>query len=213
VTFTSPGIAEYHIPLDVSHNFIVADDNIIEEINAEEFDMLCYGTFAQKGEISRKAIQTLIGKANTKHKFLDVNLRMEFHDRDVLDYSFSKADIVKINDEECAIVSKILFGSKMTLDGFAGSIMKRYNTEHILITLGAEGCAVYSGDRHELLTPPTVTVADTVGAGDAFSAGFIYSFLRGDDVFSAAGFGNTLGAFVASKEGATPKLEHLGAMP
>jgi fructokinase len=217
VTFTSPGIASYHAPADVSHNFIAVDDSLIADLNAEGFDMLCFGTFAQKSEISRKSIQTILEEVNTRHRFLDVNLRMDFHDKDVLDYSFGKATIVKINDEECTIVSKILFGTDMTLDTFAERVIERYGAEHMLITLGAKGCAVYSGGENAQILPPSVTVADTVGAGDAFSAGFIYNLLRGEDAFSAAEFGNTLGAFVASKEGATPTLDEdeikrLGAM-
>lgn len=218
VNFISPGIATYHIPLDVSHSFIAADDDIAAEISAEGFDILCYGTFAQKGEVSRKSIQTILNKVTARHKFLDVNLRMEFHDSDVLDYSLRSATIVKINDDECMIVSKALFGTEMSLNDFAAAVIKRYNTEHLLITLGARGCAVYSGGRYELLTPPGITVVDTVGAGDAFSAGFIYSLLSGGDAFSAAKFGNTIGAFVASREGATPvldkdELKRLGATP
>ncbi|MCL2080614.1 MAG: PfkB family carbohydrate kinase [Oscillospiraceae bacterium] len=206
VNFTSPGIAVYHIPPDGSHNFIAADDNTVADINAGGFDMLCFGTLAQKGEVSRKSIQAVLNGVKTRHRFFDVNLRMEFHDRDVIDFSLGRATIFKINEEECVIVSRELFGREMPPDDFAAAVIKKYNTEHMLITLGPKGCAVYSGGRRETFAPPDVPVADTVGAGDAFSAGFIYSLLRGGDAFGAAVFGNAMGSFVASKEGATPAL-------
>lgn len=206
VTFTSPGIATYNIPQDVSHNYVTVDDSIISDINAERFDMLYYGTFAQKSPVSRASIQRVLNEAKVKHRFFDVNLRMNFHDKDVLDFSFRKATIVKINDEEAAIVSKVLYGKELTINEFSTAIAERYHTECVLVTLGAKGCDVYSGGRHELFAPPDVTVVDTVGAGDAFSAGFMHSFLRGDSVFDAAKFGNVMGSFVASKKGATPEL-------
>ncbi|MCL1820650.1 MAG: PfkB family carbohydrate kinase [Oscillospiraceae bacterium] len=206
VTLKDKHAPEYTIPPDASHEFIEADDSVITAIKAEGFDMLCYGTLAQKNAVSRASIQRVINEGGAKHRFFDVNLRMNFHDRDVLDYSFGKASIVKINDGECGIVSEILFRNNMTIDDFAAALSKRYGVEHILVTLGKDGCAVYSGGKTETYKPPAVTVADTVGAGDAFSAGFIYSFLRGDDVFAAARFGNAMGSFVASKHGATPEL-------
>lgn len=206
VTFTSPGIATYEIPQDVSHNFITIDDAVVTAINAENFDLLYYGTLAQKSPVSRESVQKLLSEAKTKHRFFDVNLRMDFCDKDVLDFSFANATIVKINEEETTIVSKVLFGEELTPANFAAALSKRYHTECVLVTLGAKGCEVYGGGSREILAPPNVTVADTVGAGDAFSAGFVHSFLRGDSVFEAARFGNAMGSYVASKTGATPEL-------
>lgn len=206
VTFTSPGIATYEIPQDVSHNFITIEDETITAINAENFDLLYYGSLAQKSHVSRESVQKLLSEAKTKHRFFDVNLRMDFRDRDVLDFSFANATIVKINDEETTIVSKVLFGKEHTPANFAAALFKHYHTECVLVTLGAKGCEVYGSGSREILSPPQVTVADTVGAGDAFSAGFVHSFLRGDSIFEAARFGNATGSYVASKTGATPEL-------
>lgn len=206
VTFTSPGIATYEIPQDVSHNFITIDNDIISAINSENFDLLYYGTLAQKSPVSRASVQKLLGEAKTKSRFFDVNLRMDFHDKDVLDFSFANATIVKINDEETAIVSKVLFGEQLSPSKFAAALFEQYHTECVLVTLGAKGCEVYGDSRREALAPPKVIVADTVGAGDAFSAGFVHSFLRGDNTFEAARFGNAMGSYIASKVGATPKL-------
>jgi fructokinase len=48
-----------------------------------------------------------------------------------------------------------------------------------------------------------VKLADSIGSGDAFSAGFVNKLLRGTSIDQAARFGNVLGALVATKKGAT----------
>jgi sugar/nucleoside kinase (ribokinase family) len=52
-----------------------------------------------------------------------------------------------------------------------------------------------------------VSLVDSLGSGDAFSAGFVYKLLRDASISEACEFGNVLGALVAAKEGATATVK------
>jgi len=73
------------------------------------------------------------------------------------------------------------------------------------VTRGERGAAVYGEGRFIEIPGIPVRVADTVGAGDAFSAGFLYSHLRGHDIEESASFAVRIGSFVASRKGAVPE--------
>ena len=75
----------------------------------------------------------------------------------------------------------------------------------ICITKGPRGAAVYHKGVYEEVETTPVEVADTVGAGDAFSAGFLYTCLSGYGVSKAASIACILGTYVASKPGSVPE--------
>ena len=51
-----------------------------------------------------------------------------------------------------------------------------------------------------------IKLVDTVGAGDAFTAGLVHSYLRGASLAQMAEIGNLCGSYVAGQPGATPPL-------
>jgi fructokinase len=80
----------------------------------------------------------------------------------------------------------------------------------LCVTQGADGCTVHSGGLARSYPCEPVRAADTVGAGDAFSAAFLEHYCRTGDPFASAQRGNLLGAYVASKPGAVPEYdEHI----
>jgi fructokinase len=80
----------------------------------------------------------------------------------------------------------------------------------LCVTKGADGCTVYGSDMARSYACESVHVADTVGAGDAFSAAFLEHYCRTGDPFASAQRGNLLGAYVASQPGAVPDYdEHI----
>jgi sugar/nucleoside kinase (ribokinase family) len=72
----------------------------------------------------------------------------------------------------------------------------------VIARLGAGGAVACS--TNEVTTVPgfEVAVVDTVGAGDAFDAGFIAARLRGEDVAGAVRWGNAVAGLTVSRPGA-----------
>jgi ribokinase len=84
----------------------------------------------------------------------------------------------------------------------AFTVLKRFGIETIAITRGADGCFVFH--KNKLIEVPGILTkaVDTTGAGDAFSAGFLYGILNNFNPRNSAKTGN----FVASKS-----IERMGA--
>jgi fructokinase len=137
-------------------------------------------------------------------RFYDVNLRQNFFTRDVLEWGLRQAHVVKVNDAEASLLSEMLFGEAMAAPRFAQETHNTYGVQVVLVTLGADGCLVATPDGVTHVPGHPVAVVDTVGAGDAFSAGFLAAWLRGQSPPEAAAVGNTLGAYVAARRGAIP---------
>jgi len=80
-------------------------------------------------------------------------------------------------------------------------------TQVLVVTRGAAGCNVYTADA--MLSVPAVsgvTVVDTTGAGDAFTAGFLAGMLRKYDLQVCAQIGAVLASFVLEKVGCQTNL-------
>jgi len=186
---------------------------------AENADAVCFGSLAQRSEESRATIRhflraTLPGTL----KVFDVNLRQAYYSHEVLAESMRLADIVKLNDEELPkIMSLAKFPHKDELSS-AQRLLSTYDLKLVCITRGGRGSLLVSdklvrgGDASE--HPGfRVRVADTVGSGDAFTAGLVHEYLHGASLDLMNEVANLVGAWVASEVGAMPApkrgaLEH-----
>jgi len=162
------------------------------------------GTLAQRGESSRRSLHALLDAAIGVPTFYDVNLRPESFTATIVDRSLQRADIVKINDDEAAELGPMLFGGNLDERALAENLFSRYGASVVVITRGDRGCAVWHAGAFWEHAGRPVTVADAVGAGDAFSAAFLHGYLATGDAGAAAETANHLGAFVASQRGAVP---------
>lgn len=186
-------------------------DNIppTDELNrlASRTGTVCFGTLAQRSETSRRTIRGFMDAMPAGSlKIFDINLRQHYYSRPVIEESLQHADILKINDEEVAIVSSLL-----SIDGSESEICRRlmeiYSLRTVVLTRGTEGSFVFTSDGEEsFLTTPVVNVVDTVGAGDSFTAAFIAALLRGKTVPDAHRLAVEVSAFVCSCAGAMPEL-------
>lgn len=218
VKLEDEGIPVFTINEGVAWDAITPDERKFEALAAEEWDVFCFGTLAQRSEENRKTLKRLLSKIKAKHFFYDVNLRAGFYRKEWILSSLEHSTILKMNEEEAATISGMLFGTSYTCKALCRLLTDRYpKISVICITKGPKGAAVYQDGVYEEIKTTPVAVADTVGAGDAFSAGFLYTYLSGYGVSKAALVANILGTYVASKPGAVPEyseelMEELGIL-
>jgi fructokinase len=195
------GQPDYTIVRDVAYDYI--------ELNGQEksptgFDVLYFGTLAQRNEESRNTLRQLLAKNNYKQVFYDINLRKDCFNKELIHESLQYCSMLKLNDEEVEVLSGMFFGESMAMQDFCARIALEYNLEVIVVTAGAKGCYILEGLELFFVNGYPAKVVDTVGAGDSFSAAFVYHYLTQGDALVAADIANRLGAFVASSRGPLP---------
>ncbi len=206
------GIAQYEIAHPVAWDFL--SWTLDWQHLAESADAVCFGSLAQRSEQSRTTIRRFVQTASDHAvKIFDVNLRQSYFSQDTLSESMKLADIVKLNDEELPkIMSLTNLPHKDELSS-AQRLVDAYDLELICITRGGRGSLlVRSGEFHQH-SGFRVRVADTVGSGDAFTAGLVHEYLQGASLELMNEVANLVGAWVASEVGAMPSpkkgaLEH-----
>ncbi len=168
---------------------------------------LCFGSLAQRCEVSRGALHALLAAMPPESwRIFDVNLRCGFYTPAILCESFRAANVVKLNEEELEIVAR--------MEGFWGMpqleqarlLMQRYALHLLILTCGAQGSYVLGEGVLSFHPTPRVEVVDTVGAGDSFTACFIAGLLRGVPVPQAHAAAVRLAAFVCTQAGAMPPV-------
>lgn len=191
ITLDQAKVPSYRFLSDCAYDFIPEPD-----VPLENADLFCFGTLAQRGDVSRNTLISLIQKM-TCRIFCDVNLRQNFYSREILQRSLEAADLVKLNEEELPIIAS-LFG----IAPDCAKLAERFRLETVILTLGPKGCQIrHQGQTFSSPAYP-VQIVSTVGAGDAFSAGFLYSILSGNSPEKAAAKGNRQAAEAASISGA-----------
>ncbi|MBL3656222.1 carbohydrate kinase family protein [Fulvivirga sediminis] len=199
VTLTD-GQPEYTIQRSVAYDFIRYDS----EVYKHHFDLIYFGSLAQRSDLSQITLKTLVEQNQFKHVFYDVNLRAEGYNRNIITHSMEMCTILKLNDGEVMVLSDLLFQHSLSMKKFCAYVSEQFGIGLILITAGEKGSYIYRHGVLEFITGDKVKVVDTVGAGDAFSAGFVYKFLKTGNALAASKTANSLGAFVASRQGAIP---------
>jgi len=206
VELKNEGIPVFSIHEGVAWDAITPDECKFEALAREEWDVFCFGTLAQRSEENRKTLKRLLLEIKSKHFFYDVNLRTGFYKKEWISFSFEHCTILKMNEEEASMISGMFFGILYTIRTLCRLLTERYpEISVICITKGPEGAAVYHEGVYEEVGTTPVEVADTVGAGDAFSAGFLYTYLSGYGVSKATSIASILGTYVASKPGSVPE--------
>lgn len=167
---------------------------------------VCFGTLGQRSPAARRAIQEGLVLAGERCDVVfDVNLRQHWYDAAAVARSLELADVVKLNEAEVPVVAELL-GVPSRPEEFAAGLKDRFDVDAVCVTLGGEGCLAFSRGESVCVPPERVAVVDTVGAGDAFTAGLIYARLQGWPLEKAARFANAVGGLAASKAGAMPDL-------
>ena len=205
VEFTAPGQPQYTIHTDVAWDFLEATAELMA--TARKASVICFGTLAQRSPVSRESIQSIVQATDANClRVYDVNLRQQFYERDWIERSLQLANIVKLNHEEAAVLGTLLGWGQLSLKEFATRLRGCYELSHVCVTRGAEGCLVHGPEGTVDIPGEPVHAIDTVGAGDAFTAGLITALLAGLPSERAAKFANRIGGLVATKQGGMPSL-------
>jgi fructokinase len=206
------GLPRYEIAQPVAWDFL-AWTPAWQQL-AETADAVCFGSLAQRSETSRETIRRFLQTSKRAVKIFDVNLRQSYYSQPVLDYSMKLADIVKLNDEE---LPKIMALSELPHQDERSSAQKLVNTfdlKLVCVTRGGRGSLLVTKDTASEHAGFHVKVADTVGSGDAYTAGLVHEYLtrasHNPDYLNRLSLdrmnevANRVGAWVASEVGAMP---------
>jgi fructokinase len=83
-------------------------------------------------------------------------------------------------------------------------LLAKYNLKMLILTCGVNGSYVFTPGEVSFVETPQVEVADTVGAGDSFTATFVASILKGRSVREAHQLAVKVSAYVCTQRGAMP---------
>jgi fructokinase len=178
---------------------------------AQHADAVCFGSLAQRSESSRNAIRRfLLATLPNTLRVFDVNLRQNFYTAQVIAESMKLATVVKLNHEELPKIMRSLELQDQKKEDRSEEASARcllssyYDLKLVCVTRGTNGSLLVSADECNEHPGVRVKVADTVGAGDAFTAALVHGYLRATPLAQINETANRVGAWVASRPGATP---------
>ena len=205
VTLNEEGIPTY----DIKEN--VAWDNIpftpeIEEI-AANCRAVCYGSLAQRNVVSRENIHRFLDATpDDCMKIFDINLRQQFYNKEIIQQSMRRCNVLKINDEELVTIGRMFGYPGLDIENKCWLILGKYDLDMLVLTCGTNGSYVFTRGQMSFQETPKVEVADTVGAGDSFTGSFCAAILNGKSVPEAHELAVKVSAFVCTQNGAMPTL-------
>ena len=170
---------------------------------------VCFGSLAQRSIVSRETINRFLDAmpvTDETLKIFDVNLRQGFYTKEILCNSFQKCNILKINDEELVTVSRMFGYPGIDLQDKCWILLAKYNLKMLILTCGVNGSYVFTPGNVSFVETPKVEVADTVGAGDSFTATFVAALLKGMSITEAHRLAVDVSAFVCTQNGAMPVI-------
>lgn len=207
VQIDQAGVPQYEIKENVAWDNIPYTAKL--ETLAERCNAVCFGSLAQRNVVSRNTINRFldaIPEENNALVVFDVNLRQGFYNKEILCNSMKRCNILKINDEELVTVSRMFGYPGIDLQDKCWIMLGKYNLKMLILTCGINGSYVFTPGNVSFLPTPKVEVADTVGAGDSFTAAFIANILKGKNVAEAHRKAVEVSAYICTQPGAMPTL-------
>jgi fructokinase len=196
------GEAHFEFLTPAAWDALTATSALLEA--ASTADAFVYGMLGQRDARARAAITELAGKA--RWRVFDANLRAPHVDRRTCEASLQGAALVKINEDECRVFAD-WFGGEASPEALWARLATRFKVGALCVTLGAGGARLnWQGQWYQQPATP-VTIADTVGAGDAFLAMLVRELLTGSSPTASLERAARLAAYVASQPGAVPHYE------
>lgn len=191
---------DYDLSRIGAYDNICVSDGMLEEMKKENFDVLYFGTLAQRENESKNSLLKVLENVSFGKIFCDMNLRQHYYSDEVLTFSLQKTDILKINRDEFSFLKE---------NGFCDSVKslcEKYNIEKVLLTLDKDGAELYDAAEDKTYFSAGVKTEEvsSVGAGDSMCACFLYNYLMGEPLQVCLDRANIMGAYVVSKKDAIP---------
>lgn len=193
---------------DITEN--VAWDNIpwtdAAEHLARSARAVCFGSLAQRSPVSRETIRRFVeAMPDDSLRIFDINLRQNFYSKELVEGALQAANILKLNEDEAAVIADMF-----SIEGDRRQVCRRLMRDHaldiVILTLGTDGSWVFCQSGDSFQPTPRVHVADTVGAGDSFTAAFTAALLEGLPIAEAHQLAAEVSAYVCQQNGAMPRL-------
>jgi fructokinase len=213
------GKPNFRIVRPVAYDFVDLSGSDIQVLVDLAPQWVYVGTlFHTSGAVLASTLR-LLQALTSARRFYDINLRDQNWNLTAVEQLSSHATVLKLNDgeAECLDATFDMEGEHESIESFARRWADRFGVQIVCVTCGERGCSILNGGQIIQVAGFRVEIADTVGAGDAFSAGFVHGLSQGWGVQRSARFANAVGAVVASKRGAIPDwsmeevMEKLGA--
>jgi fructokinase len=204
VTLTQ-GNASYDILPDQAYDFIHAGMTHMITMSIKP-EITYFGTLAQRGVKSRLALDQFLSDGKSP-RFLDINLRKPWYNKHTISRSLKRADIVKLNEDELAIVAQTFSIAGQDLQAKAIALIKQFQLQEVIVTCGAEGAWTinHEGILTHVKAHAMLEMVDTVGAGDAFAAVYIVGLLKGWTVEDRLTRANAFASAICGVRGAVPE--------
>lgn len=205
VDLTDANNPVYTINTDVAWSRIPFTDELADIAAATK--AVCFGSLAQWGPVTRKTIgRFLDATPEGCLKVFDVNLRQSYYSKEILEDSFHRCDILKLNIEELQTIARLFGIEAWDRQRTCRDVMALANCRILIVTMGAEGSEIFWEGGRSFLDTPAVKVRSTVGAGDAFTGAFVGSLLSGASIREAHAVAVHVAAYVCTREGAMPPV-------
>ena len=204
VSIDDHGLPDFRIAANVAWDCLEWNDGL--QGLAMEADIICFGSLAQRQEPSRSTIHRFLRATRESClRIFDVNLRQSYYDAIVLKTGLALATVVKVNDGELPVVLESC-GLPSISDDTADAelLLEHFGMELVCVTRGQKGSLLLARDKRSEHPGFRVPVADTVGAGDAFTATFAHYYHAGHSLNDINDAANRMASWVASQPGATP---------
>jgi fructokinase len=205
VEFDAEGHPSYVIETPVAYEYVTGSRDVLDSVRALDPAAVVFGTLAQRSGTVRAATEAVLATQPDAVPVYDVNLREGCWTPALVDELLRFAKILKLNEDELGVLGSELGLDHSDIPSFAADATRRYpQVSLVCVTQGGKGAVLWTREAQSNLDGLEVRVVDTVGAGDAFTAGLIHGLLAGMLLPEIGRLANALGALVASREGAVP---------
>ncbi len=223
VNMSNPGLPGYTIHRPAAYDFPTLDIPTIDGaafnvLTSPPPDWIYFGTLQQLSPAANQLLQMVLDSAPSARRCYDVNLRHDSYTPALLRALISAANILKLNEDEVGEVAALMpsqnsgaqnsrsqiDATQDRLERFCRDAALAFNLEAVCVTRGADGCVLLLGNEYVTAAAPKVTVADTIGAGDAFCAALLHGIGLNWPAAKIARFACGVGALVASRKGGSP---------